>query len=49
MISKFKPKARYLAMWNVFVGSISVIGMISYAYLGCMESENSTIINTPMP
>lgn len=49
VISKFKPRARYLAMWNVFVGAISVIGMISYAYLGCMESENSTIINTPMP
>lgn len=48
VISKFKPKARYLAIWNVFVGLISVIGMISYAFLGCVENENSVIVNTPI-
>lgn len=49
VISKYKPKARYLAVWNVFVGALSVIGMISYAFLGCVESENSLVNNSPMP
>lgn len=35
VISKYKPSARYLAGWNVMVGAISVLGMISYAFLGC--------------
>lgn len=45
VISKFKPRARYLAIWNVFVGILSVIGMITYSYLGCTENENSVVIN----
>jgi hypothetical protein len=49
VISKFKPRARYLALWNVFVGLLSVFGMISYAYLGCTENENSVVINHPLP
>lgn len=40
IISKFKPRARYLAGWNVMVGAISVAGIISYAYLGCIETDN---------
>ncbi|XP_018326966.1 solute carrier organic anion transporter family member 5A1 [Agrilus planipennis] len=40
IISKCKPRARYLAAWNVIVGAVSVIGMISYAFLGCMEIKN---------
>lgn len=35
LISRFKPRARVLAAWNFVVGAISVIGMISYVYLGC--------------
>lgn len=49
VISKYKPRARYLAVWNVFVGALSVFGMISYAFLGCTENENSVVINTPLP
>lgn len=49
VISKCKPKARHLALWNVFVGALSVIGMISYSFLGCAENENSVILNTPLP
>lgn len=49
VISKCKPKARSLALWNVFVGALSVIGMISYVYLGCAENENSVVLNTPLP
>lgn len=39
MISKFKPSARYLAGWNVVVGAISIAGIVSYAYLGCVETD----------
>lgn len=40
VISKYKPRARYLAGWNVIVGAISIAGIISYAYLGCVEADN---------
>lgn len=40
VISKFRPSARYLASWNVLIGAISVLGIISYAYLGCAENDN---------
>lgn len=40
VISKYKPRARYLAAWNVFVSVISVLGIISYAFLGCPASDN---------
>ncbi|XP_019868360.1 solute carrier organic anion transporter family member 74D [Aethina tumida] len=40
IISRYKPRARYLAAWNVIVGGISVMGIISYAYLGCAENDN---------
>lgn len=42
VISKYKPKARKLAGWNVLVGFISVSGIISYAYLGCSDTDNKT-------
>ena len=41
IISKFKPKARYLAAWNVLIGAVSVIGIISYAFLGCEDNDNN--------
>ncbi|KAJ8669937.1 hypothetical protein QAD02_001196 [Eretmocerus hayati] len=40
VISKYKPRARYLAAWNVMVGAVSVLGMISYAFLGCPAIDN---------
>lgn len=40
VISKLKPRARSLAGWNVIVGAISVAGIISYAYLGCIEIDD---------
>ena len=45
VISKYKPKARYLAAWNVMVGAISVVGMISYAFLGCPANDNQIAVN----
>ncbi len=45
VITKYKPKARSLAMWNVIVGAVAVFGMIGYSMLGCAESEKSIIFN----
>ncbi|XP_055606814.1 solute carrier organic anion transporter family member 74D [Uranotaenia lowii] len=47
IISRYKPRARYMAAWNVLVGALSVIGMVVYAFLGCAASENSVIVNHP--
>lgn len=44
VISKCKPTARHLAMWNVVVGIFSVIGVASYAFLGCATSDNQIAI-----
>ena len=44
IISKYKPRARYLAAWNVMVGAISVMGMISYAFLGCSANDNQIAV-----
>lgn len=44
VISKYKPKARYLAAWNVMVGAISVVGMISYAFLGCSANDSQITV-----
>lgn len=41
VISKFKPRARYMAAWNVLVGALSVAGMIGYIFLGCPASDNN--------
>jgi hypothetical protein len=44
IISKYKPRARYLAAWNVIVGVISVLGITSYAFLGCPASDNHGVL-----
>ncbi|CAG9855221.1 unnamed protein product [Phyllotreta striolata] len=41
VISKYKPKARKLAAWNILVGIISVTGIVSYAYLGCSDIDHN--------
>lgn len=44
VISKYKPKARYLAGWNIIVGAVSVVGMISYAFLRCSANDSQIIM-----
>lgn len=44
IISKYKPGARSLAMWNVIVGTISALGLVSYAYLGCPANDTQGTI-----
>lgn len=43
-ISKFKPSARFLAMYHVIAGTFCLMGIISYAFIGCAESEKSISI-----
>uniref|UniRef100_A0A1B0CFB6 Kazal-like domain-containing protein n=1 Tax=Lutzomyia longipalpis TaxID=7200 RepID=A0A1B0CFB6_LUTLO len=43
VISKFRPRARYMAAWNVLVGGLSVVGMIGYVFLGCPANDNSMV------
>lgn len=40
VISKFKPSARYLAFWNVVVGFLSVVCVLSFSIMGCEESRH---------
>jgi hypothetical protein len=39
VISKFKPRPRYLAGWNVFVEMLEVIGHLSYSFLTCTVDD----------
>jgi hypothetical protein len=39
VISKFKPRPRYLAAWNLIVETMDVIGHFSYGFLGCAVDD----------
>jgi len=41
VITKFKPSARYLAFWNVIVGLLSVLCVLSFSFMGCDETKNA--------
>ncbi|XP_005176681.1 solute carrier organic anion transporter family member 74D [Musca domestica] len=45
VISKYKPSARYMAAWNVIVGFLTVVGIVSYAFIGCPGNEQSVVVN----
>lgn len=45
LISKYRPSARYMAAWNVIVGAITVMGMLSYTMLGCPDNERGVVAN----
>lgn len=48
LISKYKPRARIMAAWNVIVGILTVFGVTSYIYLGCADNERSVVVNYPL-
>lgn len=39
IVQKFKPKARYMAFWNMIIDLISLFGIISYSFLGCVPVD----------
>lgn len=45
IITKFKPSARKMAMWNVLVGALTAIGYLSYNFLGCPANDNAVVMN----
>lgn len=45
IISRYKPRARYMAAWNIIVGAITVMGMLSYTMLGCPDNERGVVNN----
>ncbi|XP_017867013.1 PREDICTED: solute carrier organic anion transporter family member 4A1 [Drosophila arizonae] len=45
IISRYKPKARYMAAWNVICAVLVVAGVVTYAFIGCPDNERSVIVN----
>lgn len=39
IISKYKPRARYLAAWNVITSTIAILGLIANYYIGCEAND----------
>ncbi|XP_026294065.1 solute carrier organic anion transporter family member 74D-like [Frankliniella occidentalis] len=40
VITKYRPNARQMALWNTFVGLVSAAGIISYIFLGCPDNDS---------
>lgn len=45
VISKFKPSARYLSFWNVIVGLLSVLCVLSFSFMGCENSKDAVPVD----
>lgn len=45
VITIFKPRARYLAGWNIVTSIISALGLMTYAFLDCPANNNAMILN----
>ncbi|XP_037950487.1 solute carrier organic anion transporter family member 74D-like [Teleopsis dalmanni] len=45
VISRYKPRARYMAAWNVIVGFLTVAGILCYSMIGCPGNEQSIVVN----
>ncbi|KAL7736165.1 hypothetical protein ACLKA6_003711 [Drosophila palustris] len=45
IISRYKPRARYMAAWNVISAFLVVAGVVTYAFIGCPDNETSVIVN----
>jgi hypothetical protein len=44
VITVFKPRARYLAGWNIVTSLISAFGLMTYSLLGCPANNNALIL-----
>lgn len=44
VISLYKPRARYLAAWNIITSIISIFGVMSYALNGCLANNNIQVL-----
>lgn len=41
IITKFKPRARYLASWNIFTSILGLLGLFTNYYMGCEPNDKS--------
>lgn len=46
VVSKYRPSARRMASWNVFVSLVTFFGFVSYIFLGCPANENAVALNS---
>lgn len=44
VITIFKPRARYLAGWNIVTSVISALALMTYGFLGCPNNNNAKIL-----
>ena len=44
VITKYRPRARLLAGWNVMVAILMTLGLISYAFLGCETNDEQALL-----
>lgn len=44
VITIFKPRARYLAGWNIVTSLVSAVGLMTYGFLGCPTNNNAMIM-----
>ncbi|KAG5674919.1 hypothetical protein PVAND_004864 [Polypedilum vanderplanki] len=45
VITKFKPSARKLTLWNMIIGMISALAVFSFAFMPCSENDRSVSLN----
>lgn len=45
IITKFKPRARYLATWNIFTSIVAVFGLVANYYMGCEANDKSLALS----
>lgn len=44
IVQKFKPRARYMVIWNTVTDFSFLVGIIIYSFLGCPAADNQTQI-----
>jgi MFS family permease len=45
LITKFKPRARVLTLWNVIIGLASALCIFSFGFMACTQNENAVKVN----
>ncbi|CRK96644.1 CLUMA_CG009885, isoform A, partial [Clunio marinus] len=48
VITIFKPRARYLAGWNIVTSFISALGLIAFGFVGCPANNNAEILRNSL-
>ncbi|KAL5284833.1 hypothetical protein ACFFRR_006885 [Megaselia abdita] len=46
ILSRYKPKSKYITGWNVLVGILTTLGITSYIFIGCSDVDNSMTLDT---